>query len=694
MITEVFIEGNRLDVSGDLSTLVTFAIDDIKDFASRSTSWSKEITLPGTANNNKLFGHIFEIGQSNTYTSTLQNVGYNFNAAKSASCLIFQDSIQSFKGVLRMLQIVIDKGVIEYQVQVVGEIAGLNVALSSGRLEDLDFSAYDHTYNHTNIVNSWDNAGGSGYYYPLIDYGTYSTAKHDWDIQTFRPALYAKEYIDKMFAAANYRYDCTLFNTSRFKKLIVPGNTKILQQSNILSYSATRDTNYLAANSGDNLEYVVFEEEAGEGFLLNSSDTAMAWATPGPAPVKISGTFSGTYTSNIGPSVIDITIEYFNVGVTPPISTDLATVSINTNNGTDVPWSVSFSDVSGNMMGEGVEGILIKITKTGTGSTHQFYVGNAVVNIVTAVPVSQPIFPGATVQMSKVTPRNVRQIDFFKSIIQLFNLYVYEDRFDERLIHIAPYVDLFTGDSVDWSYKLDRNKPVIIKPMSELNARIYEFKYKSDSDYYNEMYRKRYSEGYGDRLYDSEFEFTAQKKSLELIFSGTPLVKYQDDDKYYSTILKQSNNVEETIDSNIRILQSKKITGVTSWKIRDNIANTDLTTITSYGYAGHFDDPATPSNDLNFGALKEIFATITGGDLSTTQFNVYWSPYMAEITNKDSKLITAHFYLTPADIQALDFSKYIYIDGVQFRLNKIIDYNMSRPDTCKCELLKVNYTQY
>ena len=187
MNTEIFIENYRLDVSSDISTLLNFAIDDVKDFSARSTAFSKTIVLPGTQNNNKLFGHIFNVGQSNDYDPNFDNVGYNFNASKSADCIIFQDQMQTLKGVLRLMQVNIIKGQIEYEVAIFGELAGLNVALTSGLLEDLDFSAYDGVLDETDVVASWNNTNGVDVYYPLIDYGTYSTNKHDWDIKTFRP---------------------------------------------------------------------------------------------------------------------------------------------------------------------------------------------------------------------------------------------------------------------------------------------------------------------------------------------------------------------------------------------------------------------------------------------------------------------------------------------------------------------------
>ena len=71
---ELFIEGKKVDVSKNINTLLTFTIDDVKDFASRKTTFSKTIVLPGTANNNKIFGHIFEVGLSNNYDPLLKLV--------------------------------------------------------------------------------------------------------------------------------------------------------------------------------------------------------------------------------------------------------------------------------------------------------------------------------------------------------------------------------------------------------------------------------------------------------------------------------------------------------------------------------------------------------------------------------------------------------------------------------------------
>ena len=132
--------------------------------------------------------------------------------------------------------------------------------------------------------------------------------------------------------------------------------------------------------------------------------------------------------------------------------------------------------------------------------------------------------------------------------------------------------------------------------------------------------------------------------------------------------------------------QAKKLTGKTSYKIQDGA--TDKATLTSYGYAGHVNDPDDPTEDINFGAPREVYFT-TDTYPTTNLFNAYYSDYMAEITDKDSKLITCNVLLNALDVLNLNFGKLVMIDNQLFRINKIEGYNSIDYKTCKVELLKV-----
>lgn len=692
MITEIFVEGKKLDISADIASLLTFAIDDISDFSSRQTTFSKTVVLPGTANNNAIFGNIFDTGISNDYDPTKSNIGSNFNASVSAQCIIFQDAFQTFKGTLRIIEIDITKHGIEYQAALNGDLTTLNVALTSGFLSDLDFSAYNRLWNVDNISGSWDNTPGSGVYFPMADLGTYSTDKHNWQFGTFRPALYAKEYIDKMFAAANFRYDCPLFNTERFKRLVIPHNQKQLTKltTGVLEGSSATEQDMFVFPFDSSFAQIIFGTLTG-GLFTTTDNKNFTYTGTDPLTATMTVHIDGTNDLSAVPTrdEPDPPIPFVQIMVdvnATPWFADLIVLDDTTTGDYTRDYSFSITLNQNDVLSIDMELFQFDFISRDSFVT----VTDATFSLVAGSAVTSPLSYNEMIDFKFAIPQNILQIDFLMAIVHLFNLYVYEDQFDDRLIHIRPFVQFFdqgTGSVIDWTYKLNRDEVIKIQPMSELTSKLYNFNYASDSDYYNKLYQTRYNQVYGSFIFDSQFEFATETNTLTLIFAPTPLVGYEGEEKVYPTIFSKSGTTEDTTDSVIRILQTLKVTGVASWNILNTA--TVLGSFTSYGYAGHFDDPDNPGNDLNFGGLSELFFQLAAGELDMTQFNVYWSTYMEEITDKDSKLLTANFYLTTADIFNLTFARFIVVDGVLFRLNKITDYNVTSPAECAVELLKV-----
>jgi hypothetical protein len=680
--TEIYIEEQKIDLLQDISTEFTYAIDDVSEFGSRNTSYSKTISVPGTANNNLVFGYIFELNNANLTYPELPNIGYNFNVAKQANCKIFIDKVQIFKGTLRILEIVIDKETIEYQCSVVGELGGFINQLGNARLEDLDFSAYDHTYSVANISNSWNNAGGSGYYYPLIDYGNVSTgaygvAKKDFQYTTFRPALYVKEYIQKIFAGTDYTFDCSFFDEPIFNRLIIPHNQTNITASNNTSFSATANNRTMNLTSEPYVRYTIttagsFTPDAfGEVFTYTGSSISTS------IRVTLSGFVNSFNPANSNFSVIlrkngvPIGSQDFDASIRRIIACDFTVDNINFAN-TDY----------------------IQVEILGTLMEVEIFTGK--LTITTAKPTLVQINLGENIKINETIPRGIFQRDFFLSIVKMFNLYVYENKFNDKELVISPYVDFYpekADNAEDWTNKIDRAKPLSIKPMSEINARYYNYKYKPDNDFYAENYRKKYTEGYGDFIHDTKFDFVKETDTLEVIFAASTLYQATGQDKVFPAIYKKSNtnNAEDRMDSIIRIMQVKKITEVSSWNIMNGA--TVLGSYTSYGYAGHLDDPINPQNDINFGAPSEIqFSPNRYPEVNV--FNAYHSPYIAEITSEYSKLLTCYGLLDIIDIFNLDFSKYVFIDGVLFRLNKVENFNPMEYNTTKLSFLKVIETSY
>jgi len=682
MTNEIFIENRRLDISQGLSNLITYQIDDIKDIGSRNTNFSKTIILPGTANNNFLFGHIFSVVISNAYDSTQANVGYNFNASKEAQCVIFQNHLQVFKGIIRVLKVVIVSGVPEYECAVFGELSGLVNSIGNKKIEDLDFSVYDHVLSIPNVTGSWDAFNGSGYVYPLIDYGNVSTDKVDYDIRALRPAFYVREYIDKIFTAAGYSWSSDLFNTTRFKSLIIPNNQKRLQTlQTLLLEGVDVTTGQVVIQNGVDDEAPILQ---GIRDLTDFTYSAGVYTYTGSEArtFSVDAFINGDYYSTIESIQLGIKKNGSQVYTHVPfLSPTFGT--------TDTNFSVTFTTATISLAAGDTLELFAKVANN-VGS-YRLRTNFVRFTAELAVPIYADASPGDTLAVNDTLPKNILQKDFLSSIVRLFNLYIYEDRLYPKKVLIAPYVDYYDlnpSGVVDWTYKVDRSRQIRIKTMSELNSRYYHFKFKPDNDFYNEFYRKTYNENYGDYIYDSGYNNVNENTPIELIFSASVLVGYVGTDKIVSALYKKNNGVEEAFPMNIRIMQAKKITGVAAWDILDD-ASTLLSGLTVYGYGGHYDDPDAPANDIQWGVPNEIYFTLLSGAINVTQFNVYWSPYMAEITDKDSKLMTCWMKLDNSDVFGLDFSKLVYVDGSYWRLNKIEDWDASDPGVCKVELLKV-----
>lgn len=671
MRTKIYLEGVNLDLYDDIDTTFTYVIDDVKEFGSRNTSFSKTITIPGNSVNNKAFGHIFQLGSANDYDSLQPNVGYNFNASASARCIIFVDQIQVFKGSLRLLEIVDTAGELEYQCFVYGELGGFIFELANRRLQDLDFSDYDLVYSVANIKASWDAVNGLGVAFPLIDYGNVSTNKEDFQYKAFRPALYVRDYLERIIGGTTYTVQSNFFLTSLFDRLAIPHNQKQLTKlSNSFFTGAPTFTNY---NSSGNQIQLTFTASALGSFVLQSGNTQ----------IRNTG-------GNITTNLVFIVTGLWSQGGS-------ATFNIR-KNGTIIGSTFLGSAFSGRFFSSTISAFaesiatndIISLTLDwSTSQPYNLTVSAGGINFQSSTPTRVEVNLGETIVMNDILPQGIFQRDFFIWILKMFNLMVYESQFDEKTIIISTFDEFITNNTstaLDWSNKIDREKPIRQIPMSELNARYYQYKFKADNDYYNEEYRKAFNEGYGDFIYDTQFEFSKETDVLEVGFANSVLYQNIGTDKVYPAIYKLSGSTETPMDHIIRLVQLKKLSA-NVYDILDDTAVLDSPS--EYLYCGHVDDPINPTSDISFGAPLALQFTPTGEYPSTNIFNTFHSGYISEITDKNSKLVIASAYLNTVDIMNLDFTKLIYVDGVLFRLNKVNEYNPIDLSTTEIQLLKV-----
>ena len=667
---------------------------------------SKTITFPGTKNNNEIFGFIFEINLTDG----------SFNVSRKASVRVYQDKFQVIDGVLKLENINIIEDYIEYPCQITdgisnfytkmqtpdggllgAEAAQLTDLLAAG--ETIPFDSLDHTYDWSHVSASWTayvSTPGVGYVYPMIDYG--QNDLHGWWVNQFLPAIYAREYMVRIFAFCGFTWSSNFLDSTFFKSLIIPSN-------NAVFYSKSTVTNrsfYLGLNSNQ-----VFSGDARLQFDNNTIpnfDNSNQWnATTHQLSVGATGNY--TFTASIHVTAFT-TGGFFGIGRSIPTlvnvirinATGIYTVSVTGFFNAGDIIEVSLSGFTG--------GSPISVTVANDAST--FFYNN----------VDPSIVEGDTMTMISAVPINIKLQDFFESICKMFNLHIEVDPTNFYNLIIEPYDTFYNGALLDWTKKWDRGQELVLTPMGKLNSKNYLFTYTADSDYHNTWYTNRFftidhNDIYGERQIGTVNDFATDNHKTDIIFAPTPLVFYYNfgtniNNKILSTIHGSSSNGNDPVnqaDTNptgphtsnpnsvsqtvIRILIYGGLQAG-NWELTEQVSRT-VHAQTTYPYAGHIDNPFNPTVDINFGVPAWLFYQLP--QISYTNqnlYNQYYSAFMAEITDPESKVVDLYVKLNAADLVAFSFRQTIIIDKTYYKVLEIADYDLGTEQSTKVTLLKSN----
>lgn len=711
MNTQIIVPSSgTIDLYQDVPISLNYSISDIRKPETRQAYWSKTITLPGTDTNNQMFQQIFEVG-----------IERQFNPNKKADVRIQADTSTVMTGTMQLLKIrVFDKTKLEYEVAIKGKLSNIFTAMGDKKLSDINLSTWNHTYNKANIKTSWSAPVGTGYVYPFIDYG-YSPNGIDYDVSHFFPAVYLKEYIDQIFQITGFQYSSTFFTSNLFKRLIIPFNSDRvkLSASTIAArhIKAGRSTtnystgNFSAATQVDKIQFndnttPPFEDSSSQYSTTNFYATIANTGRYDVSAViypRFNVTVAATTTMQLG-IAIRLVIEdaagnkqvIANGGVNRVhnIADGTGLFTANSNNS---PTTINLS--SANVLIPSGYKVYVEYaySKQGTGTITANPV--TLINSFMEVKVNSTlgIQEGDTMDMNSCLPKDIKMRDLFSSVIKCFNLFLETDERTPNKLIIETRNTYYAGSSsqpavrtLDWTNKLDHSHPFEITPMGELDAKQYEFTYDDDDDYYNKLHKSRYDFAYGRRLIDVDNDFITEKKVIKPIFASTPLAGDSSSNRIISQIFSIDNTgARSPKASKLRLLYyGGLMTSNPSWNFTSTSSTPTIET--QFAYAGHLDDPYSPTVDLCFGVPREVYYPTSGGITygNNNLYNNYWKQHIEEITDKNSSIVTGYFLLKPTDILTLDFRNKIFIDGIIYRLNRIDDYNPLKNSVTKCELIK------
>lgn len=763
MDKKILIDGVEIPLFTDAPTPVTLSIEDIREPDKTSSSYSESIELPYTK-------ELVVITDDIASTNSAQT---NFNPNYKTPAEIIQNGVTVIKGSMKVKKIIIDPlkhdtrvvaDFIGEKLNLFSNIGDKFIRGNTNPSDDLDFSSYDHELNNTNVRASWAAANGTGYYYGLVDYGYKGSGVNSQDIKAFninhlRPQLFAREVLLKIFQDAGNTWTSTFLDSAFFESIVLSCDDEIkitaLAKAQRTTHagitggigSALIDTFPLTHSGGrwvssNNFDILKINDATSSPFV----DAGSQFYAPG---YRIQMNASGRY---IVKSVGNWSVTIDNVGASNGPVTDIAdflySMQMHVEKWNGSAWvnignSEILDGVGGSDNAEGssisafyaieldvylnsgdfirttydvfVSNVLLKNAGgahvvTGT-TTYSVAFNNAFTAYDVFMSVEQVdlINEGDTVEVNQALPKNFKQKDFVKSIMQTFNLQLMQDKVNPNNYYIEPWGSFYTGTPIDWSSKVDGNKPFEIMPVGDNDVKKYIFRFKNDGDYWNKKYSDNWQRVYGELEVDTENQFNTSDKIIEPMFSPTPLVGstndfstylylphvYSKDEKtdntgfrgYDTAYVRTSTDAVKLHKSNCRLMfKGGLISG--TWKFKQ-LSGT--TTETTYPYVGTLDNPLTPTFDLNFGTPKEIYIKqypdYTGFAGLDNIYSEYWEDFINAVTNKASKVVRMSLILDETDINDVDFRNPVIILGTKYLLNKI--ENFTKKGSTIVELLTI-----
>ncbi|WP_313268731.1 hypothetical protein [Sphingobacterium sp.] len=731
----------ELDID-TFNTSTIFSIENLQDITKRNDTITYDIKLLRTKSNNIALGNLFDIS---TFSSTqyTQQLGHNFTPNQFVNCQLFEDNTQLLKGKLQ----IVDFNDTEYNAVITGEVVSFMGNIKDRFLHELDSLSQTTLYNYTYITPTWTSTT-SPYIFPMLDYGVdYRTGNFDpydnnFEFNNFRPAFYLKSYLNAIFKGFRFddtkqvytqkKEDNTLLNNntvdlskieSIINKIFIPNNFENFTRSE--EGIITKILMSTPAQSGNNLNLQTINGVASE---FNSSVDDF-WTVGTKTNFKLWESSGGGGVTQLSMPTLKPNDKYINCTLNMRFRLVMPVGTVGT-------WMVGLADVAGaNKLEQGQLKHYTKVQKTDITSSQEFsmefdlqvdnlqgefafvffredqsakdsknetgiefdniaiQVGKE--NTTTEISVNY----NDTIDVFNYIPKDIKIVDFLKSIMQMFNLYLYQDKDIPNRFVFETYNDFYKNiitlnpsNSVDWSDKIEWNKA---KFSTNINLpKSYSFKFVEDSDMMNDYYSSTYKSNYGDYMVLNE-NGTEDDNAVELIFAPTQNLSHSKDLKNLPIIYESDSLMGEKkpFKSELRILYNNGLKSLsTSYEIKNG--DTLIGYRPSYNYCSMLSFNTLDAFegmllfDVPFNLMTYDYTNI---NKSKSLFNLYYTNRIKELTDNNLTILEVEIFLTKEDIEELDFTKPIYVENedgnAYFKLLEV-NYN-NNTLLSKCKLQKI-----
>jgi hypothetical protein len=648
---DLYINGQRADLFQDENIEINLSVQNIKDISKVFGDFTNSFTIPASKVNNKIFKHYYNVDIDGGYISNLRT-----NAFIEVNNNLFRD------GVLELDGVQMKKGEpYAYSVGFYSNVTSLKDTFGEDKLNDLDLSAYDHTYNDTNIVtglNGYVSGTSSSIIYPLISpvrnwfYDSTSSdanpdniwyhnghPEHGVFYYDLKPAIKLQKIVDAIETKYGIEFQSDFFDSADFGKLFMwchrragymfkdqpNGSTnEVINFTSATGYgfNTTTDKFTFSQSSMVDMDYI-------DVAVTSTDDYAISLYVNGELYAKKEDTGNATVRFITNPNDGDV----FQIKFSPIAAWDASVINL-------TAVTASF--------------VIVPITTP--------------VNIATASTSATQTYTADVIVADQMPEQKIG--DFIGSLVRAFNLVIVpvgNGKYD-----IEPLDDWYAeGSTREVSEYVDTEEVNINKP--SLYRRI-NFKYNETGAILGEQYRLQNDIGYGDLRAD--FAFDGEEFNVEVGFDNMLFERLTD--TYVNGVGLTEINVGQCVTRELEPYIGQPIIFYAAGNLRIPLNNhwsyTDMNDGANQKQdmwlIGNVNNPTaeTVTKTLNFGT--EVDPYLLQG-FATGLYNTYWKDYITDLYDRKRRVFIYNGQLPLGLMLALKINDKLTIGERNYIINQM-----------------------
>jgi hypothetical protein len=631
---------------------------EIKNFltAEAKTDFTQQFNIPSSPTNDPIFQNYFD--ENSVFTG--------WNAFLKLDAKIYIHSIPIFDGCVELTGVEFKNGLPrQYNLIFYGQGKKAIADWGEKTLPMVDWSAYNHTVDYTNVIDSWFGTLLSGaVLYPVADWHlgmqyckvpivSNNLYSGGLAINDLRPALRFREFITACFADIDYTLSGSLLDKDYFDKLFVIPMSGAGPIQNINNVDAKIDVSigsYTTPSVTGNVK-IIFPTVTSDPLSLYNSTTGNYIAP-----------YNGNYTIQISGDVNARTGATFLKVMTNGVTTQVGSIGV---------------------VGAFSATIILELNQGDEVSVQQQTRGITIFNNIKFEIIEVPYgIDGSTLNFEVVMPE-IKVTDFINNFLKTFNAVLIPTSDTNFELHnIDDYYEL--GVKKDWTEYIDmtdiRHEKVPIPKRIDL-------RHSEAEDIANVQFTNLYNREYGSMVASPEVDFSAEELTVESPFTlFLPNVVREQDTKGI-TIRDTELQIQRVLDGD---LKATKADLILAYFVERKTITTDtfqLDGIDQFSYplmSSYQDFPTTTAtHSLGFG----IEATLSGDAPASTIYTNFYQRYLSRLFSSKSRIVHFDAILPVGEWLQLEMNDTISVSGNLYKIESI-EYDILNE---KAHLVLISY---